>query len=101
MHVYCGNLTILSALSTPRDVDVSESQLRGNHFYALENVRHRALAARRRRAAPAGIAAVRAKGAYVFYYVEVIPATLAVKLSTAPTAWELPFRPRKRKPPAL
>ena len=56
-------------------------------------------AARMRRAAPDGIAAVRAKGAYVFYYVEVIPATLAVQLSNAPTARKLPFRTRKRKTP--
>ena len=50
-----------------------KSKRRGNCLFALVNVRHRALAVRRRRATPGGVFAVRARGAYVFYCVEEIP----------------------------
>ena len=43
-------------------------QLRANQFNVLDNVSPRALAVRRRRAAPAGIAAVRARGAYAINF---------------------------------
>ena len=59
----------------PRGVDASIqiSQRRGNFLYTIDDVRHRALAVRRRRATPGGVFAVRARGAYVFYCVEEIP----------------------------